>query len=326
MPFLSFCIPTFKRKKFLQKTLESILSQIEKEVEIVISDNCSLDGTKEMVEGLGQIYPFIVYTCFDKTVPCGENLLHVVSQAKGEYCWLMTDDDQLEPHALKKVLDFLKKHPGISGLSVNVQGYTQDMSLKKNIFYSQNLKQDTLFFSAQSFYNELGAWIGFWSAQIVQTNKWKAAILDRRYLAFEGYHHLFIIAAIVHADPCWGYMHQRLVGYRSDNESFAKEYGKLHRFFIDLQAYEGVGSIFFSPEVKTRVKAKVLRSLLFWQIVRAKVEGLNIEEIGQVVLHTYKIYSNSFFYWFAFLPLLFTPKILLKIVRPLFKLIRKCYG
>ena len=323
MPFLSFCIPTRQRIKLLQQTLESILSQITQEIEIVISDNASSDGTQQALELLQQSYDCIVYHRFEKEVACGDNLMHVVSMAQGEYCWLMTDDDVIEKNALAKVVEFLKKHPGISGCSVNVQGYCQDMRVKKNIFYSHRLKQDQIFYTAQEFFAALGAWIGFWSAQIVSKKKWDEALLDTRYLQYQGYHHLFVITAIVYHFPYFGYLHEKLVGYRSDNESFSKEYGKSKRFLIDLQAYQGVGSTFFLPHVIKKVQAQVLRALLFWQIVRFKIVGLSFQEIWLMFRQSYRVYKGFLFYWFVFVPLLFCPSWILHRLRPAFKLMRK---
>ena len=52
MCLLSICIPTYNRCSYLKKTLESIVSQKIFEttdlVEIVISDNCSSDGTADV--------------------------------------------------------------------------------------------------------------------------------------------------------------------------------------------------------------------------------------------------------------------------------------
>ena len=54
MTLLSICIPTYNREKYLQDTLESIVSQDifknTNDVDIVISDNASTDGTRELVE------------------------------------------------------------------------------------------------------------------------------------------------------------------------------------------------------------------------------------------------------------------------------------
>jgi glycosyltransferase involved in cell wall biosynthesis len=323
MPFLSFCIPTRQRKEFLLETLSSILSQITEDVEIVISDNASTDGTQEALEKIQKTAPSIVYHRFATEIPCGENLLHSVHLASGDFCWLMTDDDRVEKDALMQVLTFLKEHPGISGLSVNVQGYTWDMAIKKNIFYSHSLKKDTLFVSSDNWYANLGAWCGFWSAQIVSRQKWQQALYDTRYKAFEGYPHLFLLAAIVYSAPYWGYIHQRLVGYRSDNESFSKEYGRFKRMYIDFYTYDRLGAMFFSKQAIYKVKKQVLCSLLFWQLVRAKIEGLSCQDHFRLFFHSLYTYYKLPLYWILFLPLLMAPKIFLKALRPLFKRIRK---
>jgi glycosyltransferase involved in cell wall biosynthesis len=304
-------------------TLRSILSQIQEGVEIVISDNASLDGTQEAVEELMQQHPCIHYARFKQSVPCGENLMYVVSMARGKFCWLMTDDDKLEAYALQEVLVFLENHPGITGCSVNVQGYTKDMQVKKNIFYSHSLTKDMLFRCPHAFFSSLGAWCGFWSAQIVNKELWQQALCDMRYKEYEGYHHLFLIASMVHRNPYWGYLQKRLVGYRSDNESFTQEYGRVKRMSIDLYAYNGVGKTFFSKQATHRVNSMVLRSLLFWQLARAKMQGLSCKNISTLFNLCRPFYVNSLFFWCAFVPLLLTPRCILNFLRPLFKLLRR---
>ena len=47
-PLLSICIPTYNRSEQLRRALESLVGQEGfSEVEVVISDNCSTDGTEE---------------------------------------------------------------------------------------------------------------------------------------------------------------------------------------------------------------------------------------------------------------------------------------
>ena len=43
---LTIGIPTYNRRKTLEKTLNSVLSQITNEVELIVSDNASTDDTK----------------------------------------------------------------------------------------------------------------------------------------------------------------------------------------------------------------------------------------------------------------------------------------
>ena len=63
MPLLSICIPTYNRKKCLQQCIDSIVEQsVFSELEIVVSDNGSNDGTEEMMSGYVAKYPNIVYS------------------------------------------------------------------------------------------------------------------------------------------------------------------------------------------------------------------------------------------------------------------------
>ena len=60
MTLLSICIPTYNRAEYLKKTLESIVWQrdfLSKDVEVVISDNCSTDDTASVVAKFVEKYP-----------------------------------------------------------------------------------------------------------------------------------------------------------------------------------------------------------------------------------------------------------------------------
>ena len=46
---LSICIATFNRSEFISDTLESILTQVTSDCEVVVSDNASTDNTEEVV-------------------------------------------------------------------------------------------------------------------------------------------------------------------------------------------------------------------------------------------------------------------------------------
>src|SRR3989338_7717414 len=54
-PLLSICIPTYNRAHYLKECLDSIVAQfndseVRDNVEVVVSDNASLDKTRELAE------------------------------------------------------------------------------------------------------------------------------------------------------------------------------------------------------------------------------------------------------------------------------------
>ena len=50
-PLVTIAIPTFNRKEYLKQAIESVLEQSYKNIELVVSDNHSDDGTEELVSG-----------------------------------------------------------------------------------------------------------------------------------------------------------------------------------------------------------------------------------------------------------------------------------
>ena len=55
---LTIAIPTYNRKNLLKRALESIISQLNSRIEVLVSDNASDDGTDEM---MAEYFPMIRY-------------------------------------------------------------------------------------------------------------------------------------------------------------------------------------------------------------------------------------------------------------------------
>jgi abequosyltransferase len=312
---LSFCIPTYQRRALLEETVNSILSQRQEGVEIVIVDNHSTDGTSEYVEMLQKQYPDVIYFRWDQPVACGQNLLKTVELAQGQYCWLMTDDDRVEEGGVKHVLSLLKLFPSLTGLSVNVQGYDPSLKTKKKIRYSHTMKMAKLFTNAEELFQQLGAWLGFWSAHIIDRRKWEEAVSRHEHEPFLGYHHLYLLLTMAKQHPQWFFTDRKCVGYRSNNESFVEEYGRVKRFEIDAFSYTTIGSALFTQASVKKVNRLVLNQLLFWQLVTIKCEKHPLQilrEILKIAFHYYKRYGS---FWYKFCPLFFCPRLVLRSIR-----------
>ena len=100
---LSFCIPTYNFGAFLPETLESIVSQADDRVQIVIVDGASTDNTPQVVEQWQKRFPHIKSIRRPARVGVDPDILESVRQADGEYCWLFSADDVLEPGAIARV-------------------------------------------------------------------------------------------------------------------------------------------------------------------------------------------------------------------------------
>lgn len=104
-PKLTIAIPTYNRANKLKECIKRVINYSkDKEVEIFVSDNASSDNTTEVVMDLQKNYPNIMYFRNDKNLGFDGNFLNCFERAKGEYLWLLSDDDILLPGAIETVL------------------------------------------------------------------------------------------------------------------------------------------------------------------------------------------------------------------------------
>ncbi len=117
-PKLTISIPTWNRVEFLRENILSILPGIqtlpEGTVEIFVSDNASTDDTANFLAETRQQYPCLRYVTQTENMGANANFYTVLREAKGEYVWLLGDDDQINPHCLSQILtDIDTYRPGV---------------------------------------------------------------------------------------------------------------------------------------------------------------------------------------------------------------------
>lgn len=123
---LSICITTFNRATFIGETLESILTQLTNDCEVVVLDGGSTDDTERVVSEYARRFERLRYIRQDTNNGFDCDCDRVVELASGQYCWLMTDDDQLKPGAVAAVLQALCRD--LSLVIVNMEIKNLDMS------------------------------------------------------------------------------------------------------------------------------------------------------------------------------------------------------
>ncbi|MCR4734719.1 MAG: glycosyltransferase [Treponema sp.] len=112
IPLLSICIPTYNRAENLKNCIESIIKQDvfnPDNIEIVISDNCSTDNTKEIAMLYTDKYSNIHYFCNEKNVTM-ENFPIVLSEANGELAKLTNDTTIFAEGSLHKIIEIIKSN------------------------------------------------------------------------------------------------------------------------------------------------------------------------------------------------------------------------
>lgn len=108
-PLLSICIPTYNRGEYLEKTLKSILiGGLEDSVEIIVSDNCSTDNTRQIVEEFQKNFSNIRYSCNEKNI-FDKNFLKALDLGRGEFLKLINDTLLFKEKSLSLMVALIKK-------------------------------------------------------------------------------------------------------------------------------------------------------------------------------------------------------------------------
>ncbi len=111
---VSVLMKTYNHERFIKQAIESALMQTtDFPYKIVIGEDCSTDGTRNIVVEYQKKYPDkIVLLLYDENVGMRRNYIRLLQLCSGEYiAELEGDDFWTSPHKLQKQVDFLDAHP-----------------------------------------------------------------------------------------------------------------------------------------------------------------------------------------------------------------------
>lgn len=111
-PLVSLLIPTYNQAKFLGLALDSALSQDYKNLEIIVHDDASTDGTRKLLSSYSDQRLRVIRTKRNLGMLPGWN--YIVKQAKGEYIKFLASDDLLEPACVSELVLAALDHPEAS--------------------------------------------------------------------------------------------------------------------------------------------------------------------------------------------------------------------
>lgn len=145
---VSIIIPVYNTEKYVQATIESILQQTLKEIELIIINDGSIDSSLSILEKLVQQDSRIsIYTQRNRglSVSRNEGLKHV----QGEFIYFMDSDDLLSPDTLEQCyqkcvsnnLDFVFFDADIlneDNSLTSIPNYKRDKFANENTVYKGN--------------------------------------------------------------------------------------------------------------------------------------------------------------------------------------------
>ena len=193
-PKLSICIATYNRGKFIGETLNSILSQMSPGVELVVVDGASPDNTPEVMAQYLLRRPEIRYFREQENSGVDRDYDKAVGYARGEYCWLMTDDDLLRGVAVSRVLASLDGCPDLVVVNAEVQNADFSTVFDAGILKFSNDREYTEK-DSENFFSEVASYLSFIGGVVIKRHLW----LERDRASYYGT--LFVHVGVIFQHP-----------------------------------------------------------------------------------------------------------------------------
>lgn len=117
---VSVVIPNWNGKRFLTGVLDSLAKQSYKQVEVIVVDNGSHDGSVEFIR---DNYPFVRLALYEKNTGFAVAVNRGIRESKGEYIALINNDTVLEDEFIAELVKGMHEHPECGSLGCKMLAY-----------------------------------------------------------------------------------------------------------------------------------------------------------------------------------------------------------
>jgi glycosyltransferase involved in cell wall biosynthesis len=173
--FVSVVIPTYNRAQQAAAALESVLAQTYSELEVIVVDDGSTDGTPEIIRKLvsrqaddGKSTRYFLQANQGPSVARNKG----IEQARGEWIAFLDSDDVWLPEKLESQVQALQQFKGECGGCFTDARLVNDLGMDANSFHSFGIYFDRpVGIASDALLSIAKAFCGFWlSTLIVRTD------------------------------------------------------------------------------------------------------------------------------------------------------------
>ena len=131
-PLVSVVVTSYNYAQFIGETIESLLAQTYKNIEIIVVDDGSKDNSVEIIKDYQSRYDSVHLL----THPGGENrglkasMMLAVQAAKGEYIAFCESDDYLATENIKKKIDVINTYEDVAIISNDIKVFGEGEGVK----------------------------------------------------------------------------------------------------------------------------------------------------------------------------------------------------
>jgi len=151
---VSILIPVYNRVSLVSETIDSAINQTYKNIEIIIVDNCSTDGTWELLQKHIKIDSRIRLFRNNENIGPVRNWERCIQEAKGEYAKILFSDDLIKDTFIEKTIQMFDNETAFVLTSTEVFGSKNNcgnLCFKKSEYSSKEYLHEILLYETINF-------------------------------------------------------------------------------------------------------------------------------------------------------------------------------
>lgn len=302
---ISIGIPTYNGERYLVQAIESVVTQLSdipgREIEILVSDNASTDGTGDIVKEYIAHYPDIFsYTRNPENVGYDRNVDNLFKVARGDYLWLLGDDDMLIPGAVRELFTLIENHNDVEVFCLS-HSFLNIESEEKN--WKPQFESDVLCNDGNDFLQRSLWSTSALSSMCIRRASWNRESLEK-YIGSQWIHIGGMLEIMKHQAKGF-IIAKEMVVVRVQNPRWAGHFGnQLEVGFKHLALFESATKLGYDGQTfKNFLESRYTDNLKY--ILLLKPAGLELKiRIAKLMMHFFKARPS---FWAFHMPLLFAP-------------------
>lgn len=140
-PKVSVIIPAYNRESYIRQTVDSVLGQTYQNIELIVVDDGSSDGTRQILEQYGNKLLLLEHEQrANKGQSAAINL--GLKKAVGHYVAILDSDDYWHPDKIKIQVEFLEQNPDVGLVYGNGEGVNADGEYLYDIYSDSHYEEN----------------------------------------------------------------------------------------------------------------------------------------------------------------------------------------
>ena len=300
-PLVSVIIPCYNAEKYVEAAVRSIMNQTYKNLEIIITDDCSTDNTFSILEKLADEDSRIKLFKNETNQKIVKTLNKLVSLANGKYIARMDADDISLPKRIEKQVELLEENSDIAFCGTNAFIINENGKITRKTSLPITSEDNKFFLQ---FYSTF-----FHPSVMLRSEIYKQNLYDEDFLYAEDYE---LWARLIFQENLKGTnLSEKLFEYRifagqssavhqeKQSNASAKIFDK-YRIVSD-ENKEFHKNLFFTHKCEKSDDELEYAKNIFKKLLKQKFK-FSFAEIQKLLLSIYKNYSKNLFFKFASKP------------------------